>query len=80
MPGHCHAAMASMERRFRKTKSSEYRLVDPDDRSAYLSVQSWKDNAVNPCINSTYAFAGKVMDAVKGMATILVLLVKLGYT
>ncbi|KAH3867026.1 hypothetical protein DPMN_030151 [Dreissena polymorpha] len=69
MPGHCHAAVASMENRFSKTNSSEYRLLDPDDSSTYLSVQNWKDNAVNPCINSTYAFIGKIMDAVKGMAT-----------
>ncbi|KAH3869272.1 hypothetical protein DPMN_032435 [Dreissena polymorpha] len=67
MPAHSHAAVASMESRFRKTKSSEYRLVDQEDSSTYLSVQNWKDNVLNPCINSTYAFIGKVMNEVKAL-------------
>lgn len=33
-----------------------YRLIDPDDRSRYLSAQSYTDDAVNPCVDGTYQF------------------------
>ncbi|KAL4239994.1 hypothetical protein ACF0H5_000789 [Mactra antiquata] len=69
MPGHAHAAIVSMEARYRKynetgnkPEAERYRLVDPDDESVYMSVQQWLDNAINPCINSTYAFIEKVID------------------
>lgn len=69
MPGHAHAAIAAMEERYRRynesgneTEASKYRLKDPDDTSEYISVQQWLDNALNPCLNSTYALIGKVMD------------------
>lgn len=69
MPGHAHAAIASMEERYRKhhevgddDEAGRYRLEDPEDESVYISVQQWLDNAVNPCVNSTYEFVGKVMD------------------
>ncbi|KAH3695197.1 hypothetical protein DPMN_082653 [Dreissena polymorpha] len=73
MPGHSHAAVASMESRFRKlnatgngTAASQFRLKDTLDSSFYLSVQNWMDDAINPCIESTFRFIGKVMDSVKG--------------
>ncbi|CAD5124071.1 DgyrCDS12374 [Dimorphilus gyrociliatus] len=59
MPGHCHAAIQSLKNHL------TYALSDPDDTSEYLSVQYYKDNAVNPCINSTYAFVAKVVEEVK---------------
>lgn len=72
MPGHAHAAIASMEERYRKyremgneAEADKYRLSDPDDASEYISVQQWLDNAINPCVNSVYTFIGKVMDEVK---------------
>ncbi|KAH3770867.1 hypothetical protein DPMN_172164 [Dreissena polymorpha] len=73
MPGHSHAAVASMESRFRKlnatgncTAASQFRLKDTRDSSFYASVQNWMHDAINPCIESTYRFIGKVMDSVKG--------------
>ncbi|XP_052256329.1 beta-hexosaminidase-like [Dreissena polymorpha] len=74
MPGHSHAAVASMESRFRKlnatgngTAASQFRLKDTLDSSFYLSVQNWMDDAINPCIESTFRFIGKVMDSVKAL-------------
>ncbi|KAH3752481.1 hypothetical protein DPMN_187099 [Dreissena polymorpha] len=73
MPVHSHAAVASMESRFRKlnatgncTAASQFRLRDTRDSSFYASVQNWMDDAINPCIESTYRFIGKVMDSVIG--------------
>ncbi|XP_052764645.1 uncharacterized protein LOC128206309 [Mya arenaria] len=73
-PGHCHAAVVSMECRYNKfkmtgddTSANEYRLVDPEDVSFYRSVQNWRDNAINPCINSTYKFIAKIIDEIKSM-------------
>lgn len=58
MPGHCHAAVQSLK------NHSKYSLTDPDDDSKYLSVQNYKDNAINPCMESTYDFVTHVMDEV----------------
>lgn len=73
MPGHFRAAIKSMEARFKKYMTSnpalanQYRLVDPDDTSKYESVQMFDDNAINPCIESTYAFVEKVVSEIKKM-------------
>jgi hexosaminidase len=42
-------------------------LSDPADKSVYLSTQYYSDNALNPCMDSTFAFVGKVMDEVTKM-------------
>ena len=68
MPGHSHAAIKAMEARYNKyrltnmKKADEFRLIDPDDTSEYISVQQWTDNAINPCIESTYRFVAEVVD------------------
>ena len=49
------------------SNSDEYMLIDPDDPSAYESVQLYNDNAINPCINSTYDFIDLVMTEIKKM-------------
>ena len=68
MPGHAHAAIKAMEVRYNitpdRTAAEEFRLIDPDDTSFYISVQQWMDNAINPCIESTYNFIAKVIDTV----------------
>lgn len=70
MPGHSHAAIASMKARFQKyvnnnmSAASEYLLHDTNDSTSYMSVQQWTDNAINPCLNSTYDFIAKLMDEV----------------
>jgi hexosaminidase len=66
MPGHARAAIKSMQARARSGDAS-YLLSDPDDTSSYLSIQNYKDNAINACRESTYAFVAKVMDEVRAM-------------
>lgn len=67
MPAHARAAVKAMEHRHRtyeKTdpaRANEYRLVDPFDTSVHVTAQGYKDNFVNPCLESTYAFLEKVV-------------------
>ncbi|QXJ26198.1 family 20 glycosylhydrolase [Actinomadura graeca] len=66
-PAHARAAVQSMERRHRSTGDGAYRLLDPADTSRHTSVQGYTDNLVNPCLDSTYAFLGKVVSEVGAM-------------
>lgn len=68
-PGHARAAIKSMEARYQRLmeegkeeEANEYRLVDPEDKSEYLSAQLYKDNVVNVSRESTYRFFEKVVD------------------
>lgn len=67
VPGHARAAVKAMELRYRTyaatdpTLASEYRLVDPFDTSVHVTPQGVRDNFVNPCLDSTYAFLSKVV-------------------
>lgn len=68
-PGHARAAIKSMEARYerlmkegKEAEANEYRLVDPADKSVYLSAQMYKDNVVNVSRESTYRFFEKVVD------------------
>ena len=82
MPGHGHAPIKAMEARYEANKDSdpdkatEFLLSDLDDESQYVSIQYFRDNAINPCINSSYAFVEKLIQEVKtmhaGTSTILV--------
>ncbi|UTF59071.1 family 20 glycosylhydrolase [Gilvimarinus sp. DA14] len=74
MPGHARAAIVSMKARYRKlleTSSEEeakrYLLSDPQDKSQYLTVQSYTDNSINVCMESTYHFVEKVMYEIQRM-------------
>ncbi|MCO5240113.1 MAG: carbohydate-binding domain-containing protein [Chitinophagaceae bacterium] len=68
-PGHARAAIKSMEARYQRlmkegkeAEANEYRLIDPEDKSVYLSAQMFKDNVVNVSRESTYRFYEKVVD------------------
>lgn len=68
-PGHARAAIKSMEARYLKfmeageeAAAEEYRLIDPEDESEYLSAQAYKDNVVSVARESTYRFYEKVVD------------------
>lgn len=68
MPGHARAAVKSMEARYKKllkagkkAEAEQYLLSDPQDKSKYLTVQSYTDNSINVCLPSTYAFVDKVI-------------------
>ncbi|XP_046370643.2 uncharacterized protein LOC124145039 [Haliotis rufescens] len=71
LPGHARAAVQSMELRYNNlkmagndTEALKYRLVEGGikDWSKYLSIQMYVDDAVNPCIESTYSFINHVME------------------
>ena len=74
VPGHARAAIKAMETRYtrmtaegRMAEAKEYLLCHPEDRSEYMSVQMWKDNVVDVCLESTYRFLSKVFDEIADM-------------
>ncbi|WP_266365825.1 family 20 glycosylhydrolase [Tellurirhabdus rosea] len=73
-PGHARAAIKAMEARYqrlmkagKKAEAEEYRLIDPDDRSVYLSAQGYRDNVVCVARESAYHFYEKVVDEIAEM-------------
>ena len=69
MPGHARAAIKAMEHRYRTFKEAgdmekalEYRLIDPDDTSKYLSAQNYTDNVICVCQDAPYRFLETVLD------------------
>ena len=62
MPGHGHAPIKAMQARYNVTGDQNYLLHDIDDDSTYVSIQFFRDNAINPCIESTYNFVRKVVE------------------
>ena len=73
-PGHARAAIKAMEARYRRLmkegredEANEYRLIDPEDKSEYLSAQSFTDNVVSVARESTYRFYEKVVDEIAEM-------------
>ncbi|XP_005092291.1 beta-hexosaminidase [Aplysia californica] len=75
MPGHSHAAVRAMKVRYdrlmakdEKAEAEKYLLCDPGDGTpkAY-SVQMIAENAMNPALESTYAFVEKVIVELKKM-------------
>lgn len=74
MPGHSRAVIKSMEARYRnfmakgdETAAQQYLLSDFSDETVYESIQFYSDNTINVCMESPYAFLGKVIDEVKLM-------------
>jgi len=61
-PGHSRAAIKSMEAYARRTGDSSYLLSEPEDESVYLSIQYYRDNALNVALSSTYRFIEVVFD------------------
>jgi len=68
-PGHARAAIKSMEARYqrlmkegKKEEAEEYRLIDPEDKSVYLSAQGYTDNVVCVARESVFHFYEKVVD------------------
>ena len=62
MPGHAHAAIKAMDAKFENLSSNGYlkeaemyRLSDENDESKYLSAQYFKDNSINPCLESRFS-------------------------
>ncbi|MFV8782194.1 family 20 glycosylhydrolase [Microbulbifer sp. SA54] len=73
MPAHARSAVVAMEARYNNLKdespeqAAKYRLIDPEDGTQYLSVQFYNDSYINPCIDSTYNFVGKLIGEVQAM-------------
>ena len=72
MPGHARAAIKAMQARYhhyqklgKEKQAKQYLLHDPKDKTNYLSVQYYKDNTINVCLESTYRFIETVMKSVK---------------
>lgn len=68
-PGHARAAIKAMENRYERlmkagkpAEAVKYRLVDPQDKSQYRSVQGWNDNVMDVALPSVYSFMEKVTD------------------
>jgi hexosaminidase len=73
-PGHARAAIKSMEARYQRLmkegkeqEANEYRLVDPEDKSVYMSAQMYSDNVVDITRESAYHFYFKVVDEFEKM-------------
>ncbi|UFH52991.1 family 20 glycosylhydrolase [Spirosoma sp. KNUC1025] len=73
-PGHARAAIKAMEARYQRLmkegkekEANEYRLIDPNDTSVYLSAQGYTDNVVSVGRESTYHFYEKVVDEITKM-------------
>lgn len=61
-PGHSRAAIKAMEAYARRTGDNSYLLSEPEDKSEYLSIQYYRDNALNVALPSTYRFIETVFD------------------
>jgi hexosaminidase len=73
-PGHARAAIKAMEARYerlikeeKEVEANEYRLIDPNDSSVYLSAQGYKDNVVSVARESVFHFYEKVVDEITAM-------------
>jgi hexosaminidase len=70
MPGHSRAAIKAMEARTARLRAAgrpeseagRYRLSEAANASVYSSIQHYDDNTINVCLDSSYAFLGKVVD------------------
>ena len=73
-PGHARAAIKAMEARYdrlmeagKHEEAEQYRLIDPEDTSKYISAQAYKDNVVCVVRKSAYDFYEKVVDEIMAM-------------
>ena len=73
-PGHARAAIKAMEARYDRLiaegnpeAANEFRLIDPDDQSQYLSAQSYKDNVVCVVKEQAYHFYETVLNDILSM-------------
>ena len=74
LPGHARAAIKAMEARYERfmaagddKAANEFRLIDPEETSEYLSAQSFTDNVINVARESAYHFFETVVDAIIAM-------------
>lgn len=73
-PAHSRAAIKAMEKRYERfsqlgeiEKAEEFRLIDPNDNSPYLSAQNFRDNTICVCRESVYNFFETVVSEIKAV-------------
>lgn len=73
-PAHDRSAIKSMEFRYhrlmkegKEAEANEFRLIDPDDASKYISAQGYHDNVVNIGRESIFHFYDKVVKSIRQM-------------
>ena len=71
MPGHGNSPIKAMLARHdelsakgNEAEAKRFLLSEANDTSRYLSVQYFSDDAINPCIESTYNFIQHLVEAV----------------
>ncbi|MFT6878510.1 MAG: hexosaminidase [Granulosicoccus sp.] len=72
MPAHARAAVVAMRVRATNLGNANdvnVRLDDPLDTSRYLTIQSYDDGILNPCLPGTYNFIETVIADVQSMYT-----------
>lgn len=72
MPAHARAAVVAMRVRASNLGNANdinVRLDDPLDTSRYLTIQSYNDGILNPCLPGTYNFIDNVITDVQSMYT-----------
>lgn len=72
MPAHARAAVVAMRVRATNLGNADdinVRLDDPLDTSRYLTIQSYNDGILNPCLPGTYNFIETVITDVQSMYT-----------
>ena len=70
MPAHARAAVVAMRVRATNLGNANdinVRLDDPLDTSRYLTIQSYNDGILNPCLPGTYNFIENVITDVQSM-------------
>lgn len=74
MPGHARAAVKAMEVRYNRFMAAgepelakAYLLTDMQDSTEYYSIQFYRDNTMNPCLDSTYHFLQTVLSSIVDM-------------
>ena len=74
LPGHARAAIKAMEARYNRfmaagneEAANEFRLIDPEETSEYLSAQVFTDNVINVARESSYRFFETVVDGIIAM-------------
>jgi hexosaminidase len=70
MPGHARAARQAMRARYARLRAAgdkdagRYLLDDAEDRSVYHSPQMYKDDVIDPGLDSTFAFIDHVVEQI----------------
>lgn len=74
LPGHARAAIKAMEARYERfmtagdeESANEFRLIDPEEKSSYVSAQVFTDNVINVARESGYRFFETVVDGIIDM-------------